>query len=146
MLPSHEVCPICNKKIHHIKCISKKCPILNIDSLSFIESICNNVDTTIIDKKIEHSIHLFFEITSLYGELLYMKVNFPYYNSGVDVEVNYSLHKSTITYFNKPIFDKNKFRINKFAEILVLENRLLELDFPTLEKTIKKIKTIAPFL
>ena len=79
--------------------------------------------------------HLFFQISDLYGERLFEKINFP--EKSVEIEVNYVLHLTTLNYFERPPYTEFK--------TIKLENRLIELDYPDLKNIINKIKTIGLF-
>jgi hypothetical protein len=134
---SHEKCPVCGKDLLHAKYLNQLCVVLS-QKTSFVESVCNQMADP-PDESV-YPTHLFFQITSLYGALLYEKINFPY--KSFEVEVNYTkiAKQSVITYFSPP-------NVLKSVPPTKLEiNRLLELDYPKLEKVIRKVKTLAPFL
>src|SRR5271156_1631850 len=98
MSSSHEKCPVCGKDLLHSKRLNQLCIVLNM-KMSFVESVCNNVVEPPADE-IEYPQHLFFQVTSLYGELLYEKINFPF--KSFEIEVNYTKisKQSVITYFS----------------------------------------------
>ena len=73
--------------------------------------------------------------------MLFQKVELTQQN--VSLEINYVLHESVITYLPKLNRDIDTVVL---PERLVLATRLVELDFPFLEKSIKKMKTLANFL
>lgn len=146
MLSSHEKCPVCLKDFHHAKYINKDCPIINQPKFSFVESICNRgIDFTI---KTSYPPHTFFQLSSLYNEMLFQKVDFP--DKNVWIEINYPLHQTVLVYTPKadihcvtqpmviptPVVQPEKLILNK----------LIDLDFPMLEKALNKIRVFAPFL
>lgn len=144
MLSSHEICPICGKELLHSKKLNQSCAVVDHKKMSFVESICNTGSNDI-----EHGspAHIFFQITSLYGCLLFQKIHLA--NHNFEVDINYTKHTSTITYLPRQnIFDqKTQTWITNFQpEKVPLEEVLLDLDYPKLEKIIKKVKTLAPFL
>lgn len=134
---SHEKCPVCGKDLLHAKYLNQLCVVLS-QKTSFVESICNQVKE--LSDESEYPQHLFFQVTSLYGQLMYEKINFPSRN--FEVEVNYIKvsKQSVITYFNVA----NSASTTPATKLEI--NRLLELDYPKLEKVIRKVKTLAPFL
>lgn len=147
MLSSHERCPICQKDFVNAKYLAKPCAVINKTSLSYIESICNRSEWTSSPSPIPE--HSFFQITSLYGELLFQKILFAHLNA--EVEVNYVLDESVITYFPKAdIHCITQINLSpspfKMPEKVIVKRRRFDLDFPFLSKTINKIKTLAPFL
>lgn len=139
MIPAHEICPICNEAIRHIKYINKTCHILDNKKMSFVESVCNQPDVMSDNKP--YPIHLFFQVTSLYGELLYQKVQLITHN--FEADVNYPLHKSSFLLMAKPDIYATTYTP---PDIVKLDNRLLEFDFPNLEKLINKANTCKMFL
>jgi hypothetical protein len=83
--------------------------------------------------------HVFFQITSLYNELLVEKICFP--RDNFEIDVNYVLTSTILTYFNSSTLS-NYVENDK----VVLKNRLVTLDYPDLIKARKKIKTLALFI
>jgi hypothetical protein len=136
MLSSHEVCPICHREMKHAKYLNKECQALGGRRISFLESICNLVT----DEEQEYPRHTFFQVTTLYGERLMEKIQFPF--DSIEVEVNYHKSQSIITYLPKsdpyapPVAQVDKIEMK----------RLLSLDYPKLDKVIQKAKTLALFL
>lgn len=129
MLTSYENCPVCNKRLRFFKRINTKCPLLaGTSKMSFLEGICNDPIGGI-----EHN---FFQITSLYGEKLFEKIGILAINS--EVEINYHLHKSVITYFsNKAIsYPPEKIEVSK----------LIELDYSSIDAIANRIKKFKIFL
>ena len=140
MLSSHETCPICKRGMIHSNKINKECLVLDNKKMSFVESICNQtaVDNNVIQ-------HVFFQITSLYGELLFTRVQLN--NHALEITVNYPKHDSEIKYLTKAYFDhKTQTWSGGNPESIKFDNTLLDLDFPDLSKTIKRAKILAPFL
>ena len=137
MLPSHDMCPICNNPLKHIVGINKAAPIINKKELGYyVESTCANRDNTF---------HIFYQFTSKEGELLVEKIQFP--QEGMEIEVNYALNRTMMTFFSKPKWDYvNKKWDHGSAESIELKDRLVALDYPKLEKATKKIKSLAIFL
>ena len=143
MLSSHEMCPVCKGELRHIKYINKACKIAGGKAMSFVESVCNNVGD--LKSTSDIPIHQFFQVTSLYSERLFEKVEFP--DQGRAVEVNYVLHESIMWYYPKPEFniqDPNTKAWTPPEKIAF--KRLLTLDYPKLEKTINKFNVLVPFL
>lgn len=136
MLSSHEKCPICGEEMKHAKYLNKKCLALNDKIICYVESICNRVE----DQEREYRRHLFFQVTTLYGELLMEKIQFPF--DSIEIEVNYHKSQSIITYLPKP----DPYRPNAVPVDKVEIPRLLVLDYPKLEKTINKAKTLVLFI
>lgn len=128
---ARDFCPICNKQLKHIKRVYHPCPILNKPRLSFIESVCN------ISSNIENSTtHQYYQISSMYLDLYFEKINFT--QKSFEIEVNYVLSNTQISYFVKS---------GHIGEPTTIKyDYIFELDYPDLEKTLKKIKTLALFI
>lgn len=140
MLSSHETCPICNREMIHSKKINVPCLVVDNKKMSFVESICNQ---TVIDNHVIE--HVFFQITSLYGELLFTRVQLS--NLALELTINYTKHNSEIKYLTKAHFDhKTQTWSGGTPEAINFDNTLLDLDFPDLSKTIKRAQMLAPFL
>lgn len=138
MIPAHEKCPICHCELRHSKYINKHCLVLN-KKISYVESVCNQPDVMSDNKS--YPIHLFFQVCSLYGELLYQKVQLITHY--FEADINYPLHKSSILIFGKPDIYAT---VAVPPDIINMDNRLLEFDFPQLEKLINKANTCKLFL
>lgn len=136
MLSSHETCPVCQRELKHAKYINKKCAALDGKAISFVESVCNLVT----DEEHEYPRHIFFQVTTLYKTCLMEKIQFPF--DSFEVEVNYHRSNTIITYLPKP----DPFAANARPLDKIEMKRLLDLDYPSLEKVIKKAKTLALFL
>lgn len=137
---SHDKCPICNRELQHSKYFNHPCMAAGGKNLSYLDSVCNNVKD--FQKPPEgYPIHTFFQVTSLYGDCLEEAVLFP--DTGVDVSVNYIKQVSTITYFARYNYTDTAY---KEPMKIVWEGRVLEFDYPKLEKLINKVRTLAPFL
>jgi hypothetical protein len=142
-MKSYENCPVCQRCLIHSKRICRKCTIARGQILSFVESVCNqcnNSDAVLGLSKINHDLpnHIFFQVSSLYGNLLFEKVYFP--PKCIEVEVNYVLSLSKLIYL-----PTNALSDRHFTEV-VLNGYLIKLDYPLLEKTQKRIKTLAAFV
>jgi len=139
MFKSYDKCPVCGKDMRYKYFFNDKCQILNKHSFSFIESVCNHYDTNQI--KFENPpTHLFSQISSLSNEKLFEKVDLPVL--GYEIYVNYVMRNTTIVYFTKNKYEKDYL----IPEKVVLNNRLIALDYPYLINTLNKIKTLATFL
>lgn len=142
MLSSHETCPICGKGLLHSKKLNQPCAVVDNKKMSFVESICNTNNTD-INQEFPH--HIFFQVTSLYGELLYQKIDLIKYNCEVDI--NYTSHSSQLKYLKPSRWNEGtQTWQGGQIDVVPLENFLLDFDYPKLEKIIKKVKTLAPFL
>lgn len=133
MLHSHEVCPICKKEFKNIKYLNKKCGIASGEVMSFLESICHN---STLDPK-EDFPHSFFQVSSLYGQILFQSIDFI--DLGRRVEINYISNSSNILFWPNPTS-------NGDLKTVHLENKILVFDFPYLEKIKEKTSTYALFL
>lgn len=136
MIKAYETCPICHQAMIHSKRLNKSCPLIEKDKFSYVESVCNHTST---DKNNDMPSHVFFQITSLYNELLVEKICFP--RDNFEIDVNYVLTSTILTYFNSSTLS-NYVENDK----VVLKNRLVTLDYPDLIKARKKIKTLALFI
>lgn len=126
-------------ELHHIKYLNNPCQIAGGKKLSYLESVCNKIkdfDTPLAG----YPFHQYFQVTSLYGTILFESVTFT--DIGRFVSVNHITMTSEIMYYPKPGFDAAP------AQLLKLEfkNRVLNLDYPKLEKIQEKIRVLAPFL
>jgi hypothetical protein len=137
MLPSYEACPICQTDLKHRPMLNKPCPLIEKDKLSFVESVCNS--------KPENTHHLYFQLTSLYKEMMCEIITFP--TRGFVVEVNYVLHCSRITFWNKAKYDDTLgIWTEAIPDVVELDNKLITLDYPSLDKMIRKVTNLASFL
>lgn len=134
MLASHEVCPICNQPLLIGKYINKDSGIMK-KKFSWAEGICN--------KGSDNYQHVFFQISSLYGERLFEKISFA--EKHCEIEINYVSHSSQINYWSKPKEGETQ-SSSSLPESLLIPNKIVDLDYPLLEKAINKIKTLALFL
>jgi hypothetical protein len=136
MLPSHEKCPVCDITLKHNPRINRPAPIINQTKPGFyVESNCNN----------DMTFHLFFQLSSKEGELLVEKITFP--QLGREIEVNYTLNKTVLIYWCLPRFDpQTKKWVHGEPTRVEIKDNLVSLDYPTLDKAVKKIKTLALFL
>jgi hypothetical protein len=134
MLSAHETCPICNKPLLFAKYINKDSGIMK-KKFSWAEGICN--------KGIDNYQHVFFQISSLYGERLFEKISFA--AKSCEIEVNYVDHYSQINYWPKVNQDIHN-ASSSIPESVRIDNKLVDLDYPLLEKATNKIKTLALFL
>lgn len=137
MLSSHEQCPICGRNFIHGKYLNKYCPVVE-QIICYVESIYNHITQM---TNIEYPVHTYFQVSSLYGEMLYQKVHFPF--KDMEVEVNYTKKLNTITYFSKS--DIHSTQISMPPDKIEIK-RILELDFPHLTKILNKAKTLVLFL
>ncbi len=131
-MKTYEVCPVCKKDLIYSTYIRKPCVVLNEKNFSFVESICNHSDIADIGKNLPT--HLYFQVASLYGDLLYEKVDFS--GKSYSIIVNYVSHSTSLEYYS----------LEKSTEKILLKNRLIIWDFPDLTKAHNKIKTLALFL
>jgi hypothetical protein len=145
MSSSHEVCPICSNELKHIKYLAKPCKIAGGKVMSFMESVCNNVPAEPVPGQ---SGHLFFQVTSLYGQLLFESVQFL--ESDRWVGVNYLMSCSEFAYYPKAdihcITQPTPLSPPAKVERLEFKNKILELDYPNLEKIKNKMNVLVPFL
>ncbi len=143
MLSSHEICPICIRPLLHSKKINVTCAVVDNKKMSFVESVCNTHNP---DSKNDFPAHIFFQVTSLYGCMLYQKIHLTTYDCEVDI--NYTKHQSSITYLPKNKFDQKTqtWLTDNKPETIPLEEIILDLDYPKLENVIKRVKNLAPFL
>ena len=139
MHPAHESCPICKCELMHSKYLARKCKIADDKVLSYIESVCSHVDFEAPSP--DYPYHLFFQVVSLYNDILFQSIDFP--DMGRRVEVNYVLHVSKIIY--APKVDVHATQWSP-PDILEFKGKLLDLDYPKLEKIRNKINTLIPFL
>lgn len=130
MLPSRENCPVCNKQLQHIKRLNKPCVLINKPSLSYVESVCNTSNSP------DAVGHHYFQISSLYSELLYEKVGI--YDINSEVSLVYPSHKTVVRLWPQPFS-------NQQSEQIEFPN-IWKLDYPKLEKISEKIKVIKAFL
>jgi len=137
MINPHEICPVCHSNMIHSKHINKNCPLIEKDKFSYVESICNQSST---DKNNDMPDHIFFQITSLYNELLLEKIHFPRPKDNFEITVNYVLASTILTYFNSSTLANYKGNEN------VILNRIITLDYPDLIKARNKIKTLVLFI
>lgn len=149
MLSSHEKCPICGIELHHIKYLDKPCKIAGGKKLSYLESVCNKI-IDFKDPNPDLPYHQYFQVTSLYGTILFESVQFT--NIGRVVTVNHITMTSEIIYH--PPGDRHSITNptpyvpgpTTLPQILEFKNRILSLDYPKLEKIREKINVLAPFL
>lgn len=134
MLASRDICPICNKKLLIAKFINKDSGLFK-KKFSWTETICNSGS--------DNYEHVFLEVSSIYGERLFEKISFA--SKACEIEVNYVEHYSQINYWAKPQ-DGQQHSSSSLPEVLRIPNKLVELDYPLLEKATNKIKTLALFL
>ena len=123
MLPSHKCCPICNKTLVSSRLINKKCDLFDGKAFSYIFSSCS------VDSK-----HYFMQYSSLYGEILFENIMPP--NAKFIVAVNYVKSNSSISYLSSK-------RIESVTPIYL--DRLLVLDYPSLDKIIDKANSLLLF-
>ncbi len=145
MLSSPDKCPVCRGDFVNAKYLAKPCPLLSKNNFSFVESICNQVNFLQTDT--DYPYHAYFQITSLYGELLFQKIDLLMYTASI--EVNYVLDQTVITYLPKADIHCITLPNNntpKQPEKITIQGKKVELDYPLLRKTINKIKTLAPFI
>ena len=131
-MKAYEVCPICSKNLIHITRIRKPCVVLDEKNFSFVESICNHSDLADIGQGLPT--HLYIQIVSLYGDLLYEKIDFPTKN--YIIIVNYVSRSTELTYYSLKLPTAKKIKFKK----------VITLDYPELTKVKQKIKTLALFL
>jgi hypothetical protein len=122
--------------------VSNHFPFIDKDKTSFIYSYCNLPD--IIANNRDYPLHTFSEYSSLYGHPLYQGIFFSKFN--FTVRCFYVLYKTEIEYYSGSVAYNNTIDYHERSEILELNNRILEPDYPKLEKLIKKAKSLAPFL
>lgn len=130
-MQSHERCPVCNREMKHVQRLSRPCEIANNRTMSYLESYCLNDDAQNVILGIMQ--HDFFQVSSLYGERYFESVVFP--DLKRRVEINYISTTSKISYWK-----------GSPASTLEFKNRLLEFDYPKLEKIKEKTNILAPFL
>jgi hypothetical protein len=135
MLSSYEKCPICQREMKHAKYLNKKCHALDDKVICFVESICNLVE----DTEQEYRRHLFFQVTTLYGERLMEKVQYPF--DALQIEVNYHKSQSVIYYLPKVDMSAQPASVDKIEV-----KSLLTLDYPKCDRIIKRAKNLAYFL
>ncbi|MFA6609046.1 MAG: hypothetical protein WCT07_04030 [Candidatus Paceibacterota bacterium] len=125
-MKAYETCPICNKSLIHSSKINKKCDVLEKNNFSFVESLCNHSNFVDIGDKLPT--HLYLQVVSLYGDLLYEKISFPI--KRYEISVNYVARTTKLIYSEKVINLK----------------RVIQLDYPDLIIAKQKLKTMALFL
>lgn len=135
MSSSHEKCPVCYIEMQHSKHLDKPCKIAGGKKLSYLESVCNRIRD--FDAPQNHPYHQYFQVTSLYGTVLFESIRFP--DIGRMVSVNHITMKSEIIYFPSVGSPPGPGQTLEFK-------RILELDYPKLEKIREKINVLAPFL
>jgi hypothetical protein len=123
----------------HVKYLARKCKIANDKVLSYVESVCNHVDFGADSP--DYSYHQFFQVVSLYNDMLFQSIDFP--DMGRRVEVNYVLNLSKIIYAPKVDIHATHWSP---PDILEFKGKLLDLDYPKLEKIRNKISVLIPFL
>lgn len=136
MIKAHQTCPICNSEFVISKHVNERCVPLDM-KLSFIEYKCSQSKPYVLPK------HSFFQITSLYGELLFEKIYFPKNTIVIedcDIKINYVAHDTIFSYFS----NKEYRRTN--SEKVHIKNRLVSMDYPHLTKAINKLKSLAMLL
>jgi hypothetical protein len=117
----------------HSKHLNRTCKIAGGKERSFLESVCNK-STLNPDDKFPHQ---FFQVSSLYGQILFQSVHFL--DVGRVVQVNYVSNSSEIMYW-APSGGEGK------PDILEFKNKIFEFDYPALEKIKNKTSVLAPFL
>lgn len=150
MLSSHEKCPICYQELRHSKRLNTPCKVAGGKKLSYLESVCNKI-ADFNDPKPSLPYHQYFQVTSLYGTVLFESVHFT--DIGRVVTVNHITMTSEIIYH--PPVDRHCVTGPNIppapgppiqSQILEFKNRILDLDYPKLEKIREKINVLAPFL
>lgn len=137
MLYSHEKCPVCGIELHHIKYLDRPCKIAGGKKLSYLESVCNKI-IDFKDPNPDLPYHQYFQVTSLYGTILFESVQFT--DIGRMISVNHITMTSEIIYF-PPVGSAPG-----PGQTLEFKNQILDLDYPKLEKIRAKISTLALFL
>ena len=135
MSSSHEKCPICYQEMQHSKYLNRSCKIAGGKKLSYLESVCNKVCD--FDAPQWYPYHQYFQVTSLYGTILFESVHFS--DVGRMVSVNHITMISEIIYFPLPSSPPGPGHTLEFKRMLVL-------DYPKLEKIREKIDMLSPFL
>ena len=144
MLSSHEKCPVCGKEMRHIKYLNKKCGVLNNQAVSFVESVCSDVIFAKDMKKVEdYPYHQFFQVTSLYGDLYFQKVQFPDKNQ--EININYYTKKSEMIWYGSWKTDPVTGEDVTTEPITASIDAIIELDYPFLERTIRRFKSLLIF-
>lgn len=153
MSSSHEKCPICFIEMQHIKHLNEPCKIAGGKKLSYLESVCNRI-RDFDDPKPTLPYHQYFQVTSLYGTMLFESVQFT--DIGRVVTINHITMTSEIIYHpsedhhfipnptNPSVYISPSPPI--LPQILEFKNRIFALDYPKLEKIREKINLLAPFL
>lgn len=153
VLSSHEKCPICNKELQHSKYLNSSCKIAGGKKMSYLESVCNKI-ADFNEKNSPYPYHQYFQVTSLYGTMLFESVQFT--DIGRVVTINHITMTSEIIYHpsedhhfipnptNPSVYISPSPPI--LPQILEFKNRIFTLDYPKLEKIREKINLLAPFL
>lgn len=125
MLPSHKQCPICNLNLCVNAYVNEHC--LQLDKkISYIKGTCNSLT---------HKEYSFSQVTSLYNELFYEQITVK--NNDIIISNNYINRKTIISYSSK----------NSGAlESLEYNQKMIEFDYPKMEKIIRKAKILALLL
>jgi hypothetical protein len=124
MLSSHKNCPICQAPL--------------------IEMI-NRANTIISSCKQDITFHSFGQVSSLERNLMVETIHFP--QEEISIEVNYELNSTKMVYVKRPKWDSEKKKWQHSPpDFVELKDRIIELDYPKLKKTINKIKSLAIFL
>ncbi len=81
--------------------------------------------------------------------MMCQSIEFP--DKNYKIEINYVLYNTQLTYFNKPdihcVSQPGPYSPTpEPPKLIVLKNRLVDLDYPELTTALKKIKTLALFL
>lgn len=139
-------CPICNSEMISNRFINE--PISNHfffvdkDKTSFIFYSCNLPDIKSDNRS--YPIHTYSLYTTLYDGIYYQGIYLVEHN--LSIRNYHALYKTEIEYFSSSLEPEDMFNSVEETTLVTLSNRLLDFDFPNLEKAIKKAKSLAPFL
>lgn len=145
MSSSPKQCPVCDSAMTEERYINesldKHFRFVDKDKTSFFYYRCNLPDVKSDNKP--YPIHTYSLYTTLYDGTLYEGIYL--YDIHISVRIFYALYKTEIVYYNTK-YNTEPGIPDTDPEMITLDNRLLEPDYPKLEKLINKVKSLAPFL
>lgn len=145
MSSSPKLCPICSTEMivqrHINEPLDNHFRFVDKDKTSFNYYKCNLPD--IISDNKPYPIHTYSLYTTLYDGILYQGIYL--YKINIAIKIFHALYRTEISYFTNKDIDNVGYYAEE-SDLIVLDNRLLEPDYPKMEKLISKAKSLAPFL